>query len=141
MNPSEATMTTKKSAKGKIEVKTYEPVPYDETKDGPNLNELHITETFTGDVQGEGAARMLQAQHKDGSASFCAIERVTGTLDGRKGTFLLQDEGSLTGTKVKGRWFVIPGSGTGDLAGLRGDGTFEAELGQHASYLIDYWFE
>ena len=84
---------------------------------------------------------MLQAQHTDGSASFCAIERVAGTLDGKTGTFLLQDEGGLQGTKVKGRWFVIPGSGTGALSGLRGDGSFEAELGQHASYVIDYWFE
>jgi len=84
---------------------------------------------------------MLQAQRKDGSASFCAIERVDGTLDGKKGTFLLQDQGSLHGTKVKGTWFVVPGSGTGGLAGLRGDGSFEAELGQHASYVLDYWFE
>jgi hypothetical protein len=134
-------MTTKKTARGKIEVKTYEPVAYDEPADGPKLSELHVTETFTGDVQGEGRARMLQAQHKDGSASFCAVERVVGTLDGKTGTFLLQDEGGLKGTKVKGRWFVIPGSGTGALAGLRGDGSFEAELGQHASYVIDYWFE
>jgi Protein of unknown function (DUF3224) len=134
-------MTMKKTATGKIEVKTYEPVPYEEPTDGPKLNELHVTETFTGDVQGEGRARMLQAQRDDGSASFCAIERVSGTLDGRTGTFLLQDEGGLQGTKVKGTWVVIPGSGTGALTGLRGDGTFEAELGQHASYVLQYWFE
>ena len=128
-------------ATGHIEVTSYLPVPYDPAEDGPSLNELHVTEVFKGDIEGVGAARMLQAAHSSTSASFCAIERVTGALAGRSGTFLLQDEGTLTGTRVSGRWFVIPGSGTGELRGLRGDGSFEAELGQHASYVLDYWFE
>jgi hypothetical protein len=42
---------------------------------------------------------------------------------------------------VKGEWFVIPGSGSGELSGLRGEGGFTAELGQHASISLDYWFE
>jgi hypothetical protein len=134
-------MTTKTKAKGKIEVKSYEPVIYDEPKDGAKLSEIRVTETFTGDVQGDGAVRFLQAQSADGSASYCGIERIVGALAGRKGTFLLQDEGTLQGSKVRGTWFVIPGSGTGDLQGLRGEGGFEAELGQHASWTLDYWFE
>jgi Protein of unknown function (DUF3224) len=134
-------MTTKQTAAGKIQVKTYEPIPYQPAGDGPALNEIRVTETFTGDVQGEGVARMLQALRADGSATFCAIERVTGTLAGKHGTFLLQDEGTLEGTKVRGRWFVVPRSATGELTGLRGEGSFEAELGQHASYAINYWFD
>jgi hypothetical protein len=66
---------------------------------------------------------------------------VTGTLGGRQGTFLLQDAGTLEGSTVKGDWFVIPGSATGELAGLRGEGGFEAELGPHAAVTLDYWFE
>jgi hypothetical protein len=134
-------MASRTKANGKIEVKTYEPVTYDEPKEGPKLNEIHVTEAFTGDVQGEGKVRFLQAQRLDGSASYCGIERVIGALAGRTGSFLLQDEGTLQGSKVQGTWFVIPGSGTGDLRGLRGEGGFEAELGQHASWTLDYWFE
>lgn len=134
-------MATRKAASGKIEVKTYKPTTYDQPNEGPKLNDLHVTETFTGDVQGEGTVRFLQAERADGSANYCGIERVVGTLDGRKGSFLLQDEGTLQGTRVKGTWFVIPGSGTGELRGLRGDGGFEAELGQHASWTLSYWFE
>jgi hypothetical protein len=134
-------LTGKKAAKGYIEVKTYNPTTYDDPKDGPKLNEIQVTETFTGDVEGEGTVRFLQAQRADGSASYCGIERVVGTLAGRTGSFLLQDEGTLAGTRVKGTWFVIPGSGTGDLRGLRGDGGFEAELGQHASWTLSCWFE
>jgi hypothetical protein len=133
--------TSKTHATGRIEVKTYEPQPYEEIDDGPNLVEIHVTETFSGDIEGEGAVRFLQAVREDGSASFVGVERVTGSIAGKKGSFLLQDAGTLEGSTVKGDWFVIPGSGTGELSGLRGDGGFEAELGQHASITLDYWFE
>ena len=133
-------MTTRKTATGTIQVKTWESLPFD-TSAGPSLNELRVTESFLGDIAGEGAARMLQTLRADGSASFVAVERVVATLDGRSGSFVLQDEGTLAGNRVKGTWFVVSGSGTGDLAGLRGEGGFEAELGQHAAYTLTYWFE
>ena len=133
--------TSKTRATGRIEVKTYEPQPYDEIDGGPNLVEIHVTETFSGDIEGDGAVRFLQAVREDTSASFVGIERVSGSIAGKEGSFLLQDAGTLEGNTVKGDWFVIPGSGTGELGGLRGDGGFEAELGQHASITLDYWFE
>ncbi len=132
---------SKTHATGQIEVKTYEPRSYEEVEDGPNLVEIHVTETFSGDIEGEGVVRFLQAVRKDGSASFVGIERVTGSIEGRSGSFLLQDAGTLEGNTVKGDWFVVPGSGTGELSGLRGEGGFTAELGQHASITLDYWFE
>jgi hypothetical protein len=131
----------KTHASGRIEVKTYEPQAYEEVDGGPNLVEIHVTETFSGDIEGDGVVRFLQAVRDDGSASFVGIERVTGSIAGRQGSFLLQDAGTLDGNTVKGDWFVIPGSGTGDLAALRGEGGFEAELGQHAEITLDYWFE
>jgi uncharacterized protein DUF3224 len=69
------------------------------------------------------------------------MERVRGSLGGRKGSFLLQDAGTLVGKTVSGAWFVVPGSGTGELAGLRGEGGFTAELGQRAVIWLDYRFE
>jgi Protein of unknown function (DUF3224) len=135
------TTPSKTHATGRIEVKTYEPQPYEEVNEGPNLVEIQVTETFSGDIEGEGVVRFLQAVRKDGSASFVGIERVTGSVEGRTGSFLLQDAGTLEGNTVRGGWFVIPGSGTGELSGLRGEGGFTAELGQHASITLDYWFE
>jgi Protein of unknown function (DUF3224) len=134
-------VTSRTHATGRIDVRTYEPQPYDQLDDGPDLVEIHVTETFSGDIEGEGVVRFLQAIREDGSASFVGIERVTGSIAERRGSFLLQDAGTLEGNLVQGDWFVIPGSGTGELAGLRGEGGFEAELGQHASITLDYWFE
>jgi hypothetical protein len=103
--------------------------------------EIHVAEEFSGDIAGSGAVRFLQASRADGSASFCGIERVVGTLDGRAGSFLLQDSGTLQGNQVSGNWFVVPGSGSGQLAGLRGEGGFDAQLGQNATWTLAYWFE
>jgi hypothetical protein len=124
-----------------ITVHKYEPAAYDEPDGGAVLTRIHVEESFAGDISGEGAVEFLQAAAADGSASFVGIERVTGTLGGRTGTFLLQDAGTVQGNIVSGDWFVIPGSGTGQLAGLRGEGGFRANLGEGAQVHLDYWFE
>jgi Protein of unknown function (DUF3224) len=80
-------------------------------------------------------AHALQVLSADGSASFVALERVTGSVGGRSGSFVLQDTGTLApdGT-VTGEWFVVAGSGTG----LSGAGGFTARLGEHAEAWLDY---
>lgn len=129
------------NATARIEVHTYEPLTYEDSGGGTDLVEIHVTESFHGDIEGQGVVRFLQAMRADGSASFVGIERVTGSVGGRSGTFLLQDVGTVEGSVVSGMWFVIPGSGTGDLAGLRGEGDFTANLGEDADATLQYWFE
>jgi hypothetical protein len=124
-----------------ITVHKYEPSAYDEPAEGLVLTRIHVEESFSGDISGDGVAEFLQAARADGSASFVGIERVTGTIAGRSGTFLLQDAGTVQDNIVSGDWFVIPGSGTGKLAGLRGEGGFRANLGEGAQVHLDYWFE
>ena len=124
-----------------ITVHKYEPSAYDESAEGPALTRIHAEESFSGDITGDGVVEFLQAAGADGSASFVGIERVTGQIGGRQGTFLLQDAGTVAGNIVSGDWFVIPRSGTGQLAGLRGEGGFRANLGEGAQVHLDYWFE
>jgi hypothetical protein len=125
-----------------ITVHKYEPAAYDEPADGGLvLTRIHVLESFDGDIEGAGEVEFLQAGRADGSASFVGIERVSGKVGGREGTFLLQDAGTVQGSVVSGDWFVVPGSGTGQLAGLRGEGGFRANLGEGAQVHLDYWFE
>ncbi len=131
----------KARANAVITVHKYEPAAYESPAEGPVLNRIHVEESFSGDIDGDGVTEFLQAAHADGTASFVGIERVTGTVAGRAGTFLLQDAGIVTGSVVEGDWFVVPGSGTGALAGLRGEGGFRANLGENAQVYLDYWFE
>jgi hypothetical protein len=128
-------------ATGKISVNTYEPTPYDQPAAGPVISQIHVVEDFSGDIVGEGVATFLQTTRADDEASFVGVERVSGSVGGRSGTFVLQDQGTLKGSVVSGTWFVVPGSGTGELSGLRGEGGFTAELGQGADITLDYWFE
>jgi len=124
-------------ATGTIAVSKYEPAPYDTTAE-TKLVAINVEETFAGDLSGAGTARFLQASRPDGSASFVGMERFVGTVGGKKGSFILEDRGTLTGDQVDGSWSIVPGSGTGELAGISGDGGFKAKLGQHASITLDY---
>lgn len=131
----------KHRATARTEVKTFVPTTFDELAGGPALVEIRLTETFTGDIQGDGTGRAVQAARDDGSATFVGIERVRGSIADREGTFLLQVSGTIAHGEMHAEWFVVPGSGTAELAGLRGDGGFVAQPGQHGSVWLDYFFE
>ena len=77
----------------------------------------------------------------DRSASLVSVQRFRGKLDGREGTFVLQGQEIVESGKVKAKWFVVPGSGTADLSGLRGEGGFEGDFGKGSDATLDYWFE
>jgi hypothetical protein len=127
---------TTKRATGRINITKIDQTPYDETG-GPKILEIHATEEFIGDLAGVGTARFLFVSRADGSASFAGVERFIGKLDGRSGTLILQNSGTLERGAVSGNWFVVPGSGTGEFTGLRGEGGFRTEIG----FFLDYWLE
>ena len=100
-----------------------------------------MSETFTGDIDGESTVRALQVLRDDGSASFVSMQRFRGKLGGRQGTFVLQGSEIVENGKITATWFVVPGSGTDDLSGLRGEGGFEGQFGKGSTATLDYWFE
>lgn len=103
--------------------------------------EVRLSEKFAGDLDGESPVRALQIVRDDRSASLVSVQRFRGSLGGRQGTFVLQGTETVENGKIKARWFVVPGSGTDDLAGLRGEGGFEGEFGKGSDGTLDYWFE
>ena len=127
-------------AEAKIAVQSSEAKPYDQTA-SPALIEVHLSETFSGDIEGESPVRALQLQRDDKSASMVSMQRFRGKLGGRQGAFVLQGSEIVENGKIKATWFVVPGSGTGDLTGLRGEGGFEGDFGKGSDGWLDYWFE
>ena len=127
-------------ATAKITVRSSEATSYDRGE-GPELVEIHLTETFSGDIEGELPVRALQVLHSDKSACLVSVQRFRGKVGGRPGTFVLQGSETVAHGKIKATWFVVPDSGTGDLAGLRGEGGFEGEFGKGSDGWLDYWFE
>jgi hypothetical protein len=127
-------------AETKITVQSSEAKPYDQTA-SPALIELRLTETFTGDIEGESPVRALEVRRDDQSACLVSIQRFRGKLGGREGTFVLQGSEIVENGKIKATWSVVPGSGTGDLYGLRGEGGFEGHFGKGSDGTLEYWFE
>jgi hypothetical protein len=138
-------MTTKQSiarrrAEATIAVNSSQAKPYDQTV-GPGLLEIHIEETFTGDIEGESTVRALQVLREDRTASMVSMQRFRGKLAGRQGTFVLQGDETVENGNIKAKWFVVPGSATGDLSGLRGEGGFAGSFGKGSKGTLEYWFE
>jgi Protein of unknown function (DUF3224) len=131
---------TRTRAKAKITVQSSEAKPYDQTT-SPALMEIRLSETFTGDIDGESPVRALQVVRDDHSASLVSMQRFRGKLGGRQGTFVLQGQEIVENGKIKATWFVVPGSWTGDLSGLRGEGGFEGDFGKGSDGTLNYWFE
>lgn len=123
-----------------ITVHSSQATPYDQAG-GSTLSEIRISETFAGDLDGESTVRALQMLRDDRSASLVGMQRFRGTLAGRKGTFVLQVSGVVEHGKVSATWFVVPGSGTDELSGVRGDGGFEGAFGKGSVGTLDYWFD
>ena len=101
------------------------------------LTRALVTQTFTGDLEGEGSVEWLMCYAEDGTARFVGMQLVRGLIDGRKGSVVLETVGEFDGGKARGRWTVIPGSATGDLAGMTGTGRFEAPHGPNATYTLE----
>jgi hypothetical protein len=127
-------------ATAKITVQSSDSKPYDQTAQ-PQLMDVRLRETFTGDMEGDSPVRALEVLRDDRSASLISVQRFSGKLGGRQGTFVLQGSETVTNGKIKAKWFVVPGSGTGDLSRLRGEGGFEGDFGKGSDGWLDYWFE
>ena len=119
---------------------TVTPHDTDETSEGMTLGHSILTKELQGDLEGSAEGAMLTAlTPEEGSAGYVAIELVRGTLNGRSGTFLLQHHGLMDQGVQNLSITVIPGSGTGELTGIRGTMTLdltEAERGYELRYTL-----
>jgi hypothetical protein len=126
--------------KGTYEITGWEEAPYDEKKGTVKLTQAHVTNAFKGDIEGKGTAEYLMTYPSDTSASFIGLQRVVGTLDGRKGSFVLQATGTFENGQAKADWFVVPESGTGDLKGLQGKGGYASKEDGSCDIKLSYSF-
>jgi len=122
---------------GEFVIDTWEPDTYDE-RDGVALTRTRVGKTFRGEIEGTSTAELLMSVCKDGSAAYVGIERIEARVRGRAGSFVLihhaiAGDGAQTAT-----WSVAPGSGAGELRGLRGTATIgDGPDGGH-SFILDY---
>jgi hypothetical protein len=122
-------------ATGSFEVKLL-PQPVADAESG--LGRMSIDKVFSGDLHGTSKGEMLSAMTAvKGSAGYVAIERVTGVLQGRSGSFMLQHLGTMNRGAPQLTVLVVPDSGTGELTGITGSLSIDITGGKHF-YTFDY---
>jgi len=120
-----------KRAKGPFDVKLTPAAP-PERAEGVSLGRMAIDKQFHGDLEATSKGEMLSATTDvKGSAGYVAIERVTGALHGRRGSFVLQHSGTMTRGAPGLIITVVPDSGVGEPAGIAGGMTIEITDGEH----------
>ncbi|MEV7010385.1 DUF3224 domain-containing protein [Streptosporangium sp. NPDC051022] len=124
-------------ADGTFTVDSWDPRPYDEAE-GATLSHVRLTKTFDGDLVGTATADIITVMTQvEGSAAYAGFERFTGTAHGREGTFVLHHTATSHAGESSLSWTILPGSGTGELSGIRGGGQIVNDDGAH-SFHLDY---
>jgi uncharacterized protein DUF3224 len=127
-----------KTANARFAIKTWDEKPYAEVDGLPKLTRATVTKSLTGDLEGEGLVEYLMMYRSDGSATFVGFERIVGRLGGRTGSFVLQRTGVFEDGQAKETYSVVPGSATGELEGLRGEGRTAVGHGMEHPFTLDY---
>jgi Protein of unknown function (DUF3224) len=128
----------KRSAEARFTIKSWDEKPFSEGQDLPRLTRATVVKTYTGDIAGDAEVEYLMMYRSDGSAAFVGLERVVGRIGGKSGSFVLQRTGVFEGGQAKESYSVIPGSATGELRGLLGDGSSSVGHGMEHPFTLDY---
>jgi uncharacterized protein DUF3224 len=108
----------------------YDEEPYGEAE-GIELSRVHISRTFSGDLDGSATAEILIAK-SEGGGGYTGHDLVTGKLNGKSGGFVIQHGGIMGPAGISNTGTIVPGTGTGELEGITGEGTLLAdEEGNH----------
>lgn len=125
-------------AAGTFDVKVVPQKPDNPIEEASGLTRMTLDKHFHGDLDAESKGEMLSILDRaTSSGGYVAMERVTGTLHGRTGSFAMQHNATMTSGAPSLNVIIVPGSGTGDLAGITGSMNIRIENGQHF-YDLDY---
>ena len=113
------------STSATFEIKEWNEEPFDEAVGVAKLTRASVIKEYTGDIEGSSATEWLMAYHPDKSAAFVGLERIKGTVGGRRGTLVLQHVGTFSEGAATATLTVV--SGTDELKGATGNGDLIAD--------------
>lgn len=125
---------------GQFQVEQWNETPHLTREDGGKITQAHVRMKFTEGIQGQAEVFYLMMYRPDKTAKFTGLKHVEGTLAGREGGFVLQVDGTFEAGVAQARWFIVPGSGSGDLLDLTGDGEFVAAEGPVGRFTLNVDF-
>ncbi|HUQ83149.1 MAG TPA: DUF3224 domain-containing protein [Gemmatimonadaceae bacterium] len=119
-------------------LKKWDERPYDEADGSPKLTRASVLYEFDGELAGEGRLEYLMTYLPDASALFVGFQRFVGRVGAREGSFIFQHGGRFAGGVASDTWAVVPGTGTGDLAGIGGRVEFSASHQNSYEIIFEY---
>jgi hypothetical protein len=111
---------------------------YEERDGGAKLSHAWGQQMFSGDIIGDCNIHWLISYSADKTAHMVGLQRIKGSVGGRTGSFVIEATADHNGKSSHGTWSIVAGSGSGDLEGISGMGSFEAPGGPKVSYVLDY---
>jgi hypothetical protein len=121
-----------------LELKNWDEQPFEEMEGGSKLTRASVSQSVAGDIIGDATSESIMYYRQDGTASYTGLQRFVGRIGDLSGSFVVEATGNYDGNEAKTNIEVIPGSGTGDLSGLQGQGTFVAPHGPTGKLTLDY---
>lgn len=125
------------TAKGTIEHNNWDEKPYHEAAPQKST-EARIDIVLHGDIEAKGPGRYLMQYPTAETCHYAGYLVLEGTLGGRHGQFIIYEVGTWTNGEAGSRWQVVDGSGTGDLKGLSGSGSYQAQHDKTVRYTLDW---
>ena len=132
-------MTTK--ANCTFQITGWNENPSQEIEGTPKISIAKVTQSYAGAIEGTSSVEYIMSYTIHGTACFAGFERISGSVAGKKGTFVIQHSGSFSEGKARSTWSIVEGTGTGELANLRGKGSYVAGPGEPAPVSFEYSFE
>ena len=108
-----------------FEIKEWDEQPFDEAVGVAKLTRASVVKEYVGDIEGTSATEWLMAYNPDKTAAFVGLERIKGTIGGRRGSLVIQHDGTFEDGAAKATLTVV--SGTDELKGATGTGTLVAD--------------
>ena len=129
----------KNNGQASFKASNWEETPYQEFESGRKLTRVHAVFAYEGDIEGEGVVDYLMAYGPDGVGNFVGLERITGRIGEKSGSFVAQHTGTFDPQAVYTHWKFVPGLGTDALAGITGHG--EMKLVGHGPYPFTFEYD
>lgn len=125
-------------SRSEFKITSWEQQFYDEPEKGAKLLRADVKKVLHGNIEAESTAVLLMCQGENNGGGYVATERVVGRIGNRSGSFVIQHGGAMAdGTVTDSFGYIVPGSGTDELQGLRGHCAFRHE-GEEATFTLDY---
>jgi hypothetical protein len=135
-NPGQEDTVVSNHARGAFDVRA---TPQDDQGDDPTLGRMLLDKQYHGELEATGKGQMLSAgSPAKGAGGYVAIEKVTGKLNERTGSFVLQHTGTMANNVPQLTITIVPESGTGQLEGIAGKMTIQFAPGGKHLYELEY---